>query len=127
MMKLQVVGSVLTAIPDNFGNMNNLEDLTIGGVYKNFPISFTNLTKLKYFTAESSLLEGLPNNIGNLKNLVYMSIEAGLFKKLPESKGGLVNLTELRLDGNQISNHRKLITIKLVYCKKILDLSLFLK
>lgn len=101
---LQLSFTNISQWPENFGKLKNLERLQLAGPYKLLPESITLLSKLKYLTINSNLLERLPNDLGNLKNVTFLSAESTKIRELPSSIGGMESLTELRVNNNLIES-----------------------
>ena len=92
---------MVETLPENFGNLKNLEliDIYHSGL-TSLPISFGNLKSLKKLKFSMCGLEQLPETIGNLKNLRYMELSALYsLKTIPKGIGGLVSLKELIISG----------------------------
>lgn len=91
---LWIEGQSLQSIPDNIGNLSNLENWMVSGQFKTLPASIGNLKNMKYFWLSASV-ETLPNEFGNLTNLSYLNFESSNLKTLPETFGQLKNLKEI--------------------------------
>lgn len=98
-----VGGQNLPVLPDNFGDLPNLEDLTVSGTFSTLPASFGRLIKLKFCTLNTPNLTSLPADIGNLTKLGYLSCSYAKLSAVPASIGNLTALTELRLGQNNIT------------------------
>jgi len=68
----------LESLPESFGDLENLNRLSLGG----------------------NILSSLPESIGNLKNLQFLNLYGNNLTSLPESIGNLTNLKFLNLQNN---------------------------
>eukprot|EP00795_Rhopilema_esculentum_P004854 gene4854-21183_t len=118
-------GNVLTELPDDFGNLVNVEDLDLGdNRLTSLPESFGNLQRLRKLNLGNNELENLPQGFRNLSVLQYLNLGNNKLKALPGGLdkmtaldildcranfisefpplGGIVNLKELYLSNNRI-------------------------
>lgn len=86
-------------LPENIGNLKNLETLRGPGLMKNIPNSFSNLKKLKFcFFYINTATAQLPNDFGKLENLETLWLY-GKYHSLPNSFANLINLKNLVIKG----------------------------
>lgn len=94
-------------LPEDIGNLTNLEELYIGLYDFNLtgpiPESIGNLTKLRVLWFQATGMSGeIPESIGNLVNLREMKfLGNNFYGVIPESIGNLIHLTSLVLDGTE--------------------------
>ncbi|MBW9233440.1 WGR domain-containing protein [Leptospira santarosai] len=107
----------LEEIPDEIGNYQDLETLSI--LYSNvskLPNSIGTLKNLKKLSISSKKLTEFPIEICKLINLEYLYIWSQKINKLPEDMGNLINLNHLNLHGSKLKdlpkNFRKLTLLK---------------
>eukprot|EP00944_MAST-04C_sp_MAST-4C-sp1_P002554 g2554.t1 len=104
LIMVEVFGTRLTALPDSFGNLNNL---VILGVFNNrltaLPDSFGNLNNLINLDIFNNRLTALPDSIGNLNNLLRLSVSNNRLTELPDSIGYLNNLFSLVVFNNRLT------------------------
>ncbi len=100
-------------LPNDIGDLKELDSLILSGAYTELPASFSNLTKLKYLQMTTPKLASLPQAFGNLKALEVLQV-GGIMKTFPESFAELSNLRALITGGGleylpaQLGNLKKL-------------------
>ncbi|PPD89835.1 hypothetical protein GOBAR_DD13223 [Gossypium barbadense] len=105
--------NILGKIPDEIGNLINLEVLDVGHnqLLGSIPFDIGRLWKLNIFYASSNFLSGtIPHSIGNLTELTELILDINniqgnipsnlLSGLLPNNLGSCVSLVELYLEGN---------------------------
>ncbi|MDQ6481875.1 hypothetical protein [Dyadobacter sp. LHD-138] len=108
------LGQVYGPIPNEIGNLINLErlELSRNSFSGSIPASIGNLVKLKYLDIgqtfpsvyENPLSDPLPNELGNLVNLEYLNLEKhNLNGNIPTVLGNLTKLKHLDLSDNNFS------------------------
>ncbi|KAH7512739.1 hypothetical protein FEM48_Zijuj12G0122400 [Ziziphus jujuba var. spinosa] len=116
-------------LPEEFGNLTNLEEIDLSRNYISGPIPTTfraplrrlslqgnllngsipkelgDITTLTELSLEDNRLEGsLHQNVGSLNNLKRLLLSGNNFTgTIPETFGNLKNLTDFRIDGSRIS------------------------
>ncbi len=123
-LHLEIVrpGSITYALPETFGNLKNLEILSLSALnLRTLPESIGQLTNLREFDFSSNDIERLPEGIGNCRNLEVLTgyTRAGIPRsiskciklkslmffsrepdvKLPDDFGNLKALENLHLSG----------------------------
>lgn len=98
---LKISALNLQSIPENIGNLANLEDFSIYGSFNKIPNSFGNLKKLTYLFL-GGYATTLPESFGNLTSLIYFNASSTELKTLPKSFGNLKKLKEIMLDMSKI-------------------------
>ena len=88
----------LTALPDEFENLQQVEILRLGGnKFKEFPKVVCKLTKLKELDLCGCDLISLPDEFANLQKLENLVLKDNKFTKFPRAVCKLTNLKELDL------------------------------
>ena len=101
----------LTEIPDNIGNLRNLQELNLNGnSLDQLPETIGNLENLLALYLGNNYLESLPETIGNLKNLETLELYYNHLDTLPESFGALQNL--IRLNMNEVNDENPIVLPK---------------
>ena len=106
--------SKIQNLPENLGNLVNLEYLSLNGEFEAIPKSIFQLKKLTLLKIKGGCKK-IPESLGNLTTLEYLNISCKA-KKIPNSIGKLVNLEYLNLEykleelPKTIGNLRKLET-----------------
>ncbi|XP_060668621.1 probable LRR receptor-like serine/threonine-protein kinase At1g53430 isoform X2 [Ziziphus jujuba] len=116
-------------LPEEFGNLTNLEEIDLSRNYISGPIPTTFRAPLRRLTLQGNLLNGsipkelgdittltelslednrlegsLHQNVGSLNNLKRLLLSGNNFTgTIPETFGNLKNLTDFRIDGSRIS------------------------
>jgi Leucine-rich repeat (LRR) protein len=98
---LKISALNLQSIPENIGNLANLEDFSIYGAYNKIPNSFGDLKKLNFLFL-GGYATTLPESFGNLSSLTYFNASSTELKTLPKSFGNLKKLKEIVLDMSKI-------------------------
>lgn len=95
----------LTELPDNFGNLELLHELTLqDNNLTTLPESFGNLKSLEVLYLHSNLLMTLPESFGKLKSLQVLELSDNQLESLPESFGQLQALQKLNLFKNPLKS-----------------------
>ena len=88
----------LTALPDEFENLQQVEILRLGGnKFKEFPKVVCKLTKLEELDLCGCDLISLPDEFANLQKLENLVLKDNKFTKFPRAVCKLTNLKELDL------------------------------
>ena len=99
----QLTGS----IPDEIGNLSNLQFMVLGynDLTGPIPESIGNLTNLRHLSLNNNQLSGpIPDSVGNLSKLTDLVLENNdLSGPIPSSIGNLSKLNWLALNNNQLS------------------------
>jgi hypothetical protein len=120
----------LESLPQNIGDLKNLEELDLDGtwssdkpLYNNitsFPDSICELSNLKILRCKENGLKSLPDDIGRLRNLKELHLSKNKISYIPESFTELQNLQTLHID----SNHIEIFSPALCLCISLKTLSL---
>ncbi|KAH9617907.1 hypothetical protein KSS87_015606 [Heliosperma pusillum] len=107
-MYSQLKGLNLTGVlPEEFGNLSHLQEITLMGNLNTGPIpdEIGQITTLEQLVLEDNGFTGpIPRSLGNLKNLQRLVLSANFFTgTIPDTLVNLKNLKELKLNGNKIS------------------------
>ena len=103
--ELDLTNYRLTVIPDNIGDLDELQYLTLN--YNEFdliPESIGNLTKLKKLVVTGNIITSLPHSTGNLISLEVLAINNNELTSLPETIGGLQSIERLFLQNNNLES-----------------------
>lgn len=106
----------LTALPDEFENLQQVEILRLNGnKFKEFPKVLCNFTKLKELVLSGCDLISLPDEFANLQSLEELHLIGDKFKEFPKVLCKLTNLKNLNLElcgleslPNELANLQKL-------------------
>ena len=96
---------ILTSLPDNMGDMENLAIL-----YANYnelsylPDSITELSNLVYLVLSFNQITSLPDNFANLTNLFWIDLGYNELEYLPDNIGNLENLVYLWIFNNNLTS-----------------------
>jgi len=95
----------ITKLPDEIGDLENLEYLNLGDNYLyDLPKSLGNLKNLKeLYTRENNFNSTMPAAIFSLYNLEKLNVGSSSITKIPKEIKNLKKLVELRAQNNQIS------------------------
>jgi len=97
-LKKLVVSSVFAQMPENIGNLKNLQHLEItSGDSTVVPDSLVNLKKLKYLDLSSNDISSIPKGLSNMSNLEYLDLSGNNISTLPSDFNKLKNLNNLNL------------------------------
>lgn len=103
--KLQVLynssNSDIKVIPENIGNLSNLENLILNTSIEHIPISIWNLNNLRALELRGGEEIIVPSTINSLKKLEWLSLEG--FKSVPNEIFELENLKSLYLMNCNVS------------------------
>eukprot|EP00039_Didymoeca_costata_P022086 m.346080 g.346080 ORF g.346080 m.346080 type:complete len:307 (-) comp28100_c0_seq1:97-1017(-) len=100
---LEINNCRLQALPNNIGNLTQLEKLSvIHNELCTIPASLERCKKLRVLRLFNNEIESIPEEIGNIKELRLLNLDNNKLKFLPNSLCGLLNLRgyNLRLFGN---------------------------
>lgn len=112
----------LEEIPDEIGDYQDLETLSLYTKVSKLPNSIGSLKNLKSLSIYSKKLTEFPIQIFKLNNLKYLYVRSDKkINKLPEEIGNLVNLNHLNLCMNKLKDLPK--TLQKLTLLKQLDLS----
>ena len=101
--KLVISNNKLTHLPENFGEMDMLEDLNLShNEITYLPDSFGGLGWLKRFTMTNNPLYELPDSFGELKMLEYLDLDDCQIVRLPDTFGKLARLREFYICNNRL-------------------------
>ncbi|EQB60497.1 cytoplasmic membrane protein [Vairimorpha apis BRL 01] len=99
------IDNCLTTLPDNIGNLSNLEILYVNNNYlESLPTTIYKLQNLIILDIKNNNLILLPDNICFLKNLTYLYANKNKLLRLPVIFGSLINLKYLDLSDNLLKN-----------------------
>jgi len=97
------VNDTIYALPENFGDLNNLASLYLEwNRISSLPESFKNLNGLMSFYINNNILSELGDSLGNLSNLFFLDLGYNELLSIPESICNLTNLSYLWLFNNNI-------------------------
>ncbi|XP_057863159.2 disease resistance protein Roq1 [Cryptomeria japonica] len=128
---LQLFSPVLSSLPDGFGNLTSLRNLSLLFCYRlsMLPDSFSQLIHLTDLDLlVCNMLSSLPDGFGNLKSLRTITLRyCKQLSTLPDSFSQLIHLTDLDLSGcemlfslpHSFGNLTSLRNITLRYCKHL--------
>jgi hypothetical protein len=92
----------LTALPDCICELTSLTYLILGANDLNFfPEVITEMPWLKFLDLSENRLNNLSDNIGNLQSLEYLNLQENCLSTLPESLGQLKTLQTLVISYNK--------------------------
>lgn len=95
----------LTSLPDDLGELVELENLTVvENKISSLPDDINLLRNLSILVLTSNNLKSLPNNIGDLSNLFMLVLDYNELESLPDSIGNLENLQILILNDNNLKS-----------------------
>lgn len=98
----------ITELPDNFGELVNLEELYLGNNFiEELPQSFGGLVNLRYLDLSNNNIEIFPDVIKFLENLSFLNLKGNKIQHVPEFLSKLPNLKYLILKGNNLSEDEK--------------------
>uniref|UniRef100_UPI0005C74DB0 leucine-rich repeat domain-containing protein n=1 Tax=Flammeovirga sp. OC4 TaxID=1382345 RepID=UPI0005C74DB0 len=94
-------GKKLNALPDNIGELAQLETLDIGNnAISTIPPSVESLQKLKVLKISSNGISTIIDGIYNLENLEVLDIQGNNLHLLDEKVNGLINLELVQMQNN---------------------------
>jgi len=100
---LWLANNQLTSLPENFGNLDNIQDLWLSyNQLTSLPENFGNLDNIQTLTLDNNKLTELPENFGHLPLLETLNLRKNKLKILPNNFGQLSKLTKLHLEYNQL-------------------------
>ncbi|KAA8550730.1 hypothetical protein F0562_002414 [Nyssa sinensis] len=108
--RLVLTGTIVSGkIPDGFGDLTNLEQVTISRnrfIGGEVPLNLEKLKKLKVLDLSQNGFEGnVPESVGGLTELLKLDLSSNQFSgKIPESLGNLQELEFLDLSYNRFAN-----------------------
>ena len=101
---LDLRSNQLTTLPENIGELQNLQKLSLGGNQLTaLPESIGGLENLQMLFLYANQLTALPESIGKLRSLQTLYLYSNQLRWLPESIDKLYNLQELDLSSNQLT------------------------
>lgn len=93
----------LTKVPDDIGNLVNLEVLILSNnSLKKLPPAIGELKKLRILDLDENKIEVLPYEIGELSSLSKLTVNNNKLTTIPKSIGKLTNLESLHLSENKL-------------------------
>lgn len=102
---LDLTYCVFDSIPENIGDLIDLQELQIGShKLVKLPNSIGNLVNLEILSVNRNNLKRLPANIGNLINLVSLTLSNNRLSSLPKSFKNLTKLVSLDISDNQLTS-----------------------
>lgn len=93
-----------TTLPNSFSNLTNLKSLQLHGVLEYLPIDFGNLKNLEWLSINSMNLKEIPDSFGALESLRTFKASQNDITSIPESFGNLPKIVEVDLSYNSISH-----------------------
>ncbi len=97
--------NLLSSLPAEIGNLNQLTEIGLGGnQLASLPAEIGNLSHLTTLNLASNQLTSLPAEIGNLASLTNLILSYNQLTSLPAEIGNLTSLTRLNLADNQLSS-----------------------
>lgn len=94
----------LTELPENIGNLSDLEILEFAGTNVSIlPKSIGLLSNLENITGNACQIKSIPNEIGQLRKLKSINLGYNKIKDIPSQFGNLLELEYLSLGDNDIS------------------------
>ncbi|TXD46674.1 leucine-rich repeat domain-containing protein [Polaribacter sp. IC073] len=100
--KVRIAGSFLT-LPNSFTNLTNLKSLQLHGSLEYLPTDFGNLKNLEWLSINSMNLKEIPDSFGNLESLKTFKAYQNDITTIPDSFGDLPKISEIDLSYNNIS------------------------
>ncbi|GFR98763.1 leucine-rich repeat protein SHOC-2-like [Elysia marginata] len=101
--KLCVEENQVLALPEDIGELVNLEELYFGSnMLDEIPASFTKLSSLRICQLSKNRLKKLPDDFGTLSTLLELYLDSNLLRNLPPSMSHLVNLEVFDLTENKL-------------------------
>ncbi|MBN2531585.1 MAG: leucine-rich repeat domain-containing protein [Spirochaetales bacterium] len=101
--QLFISGYQLETIPDEIGTMENLESLTVKGIFNTIPESISHLKRLKSLTINGKGIKTIPAGIYDIIMLEELDLQRNDFEYLPEGISRLINLRDLKLSHNRLT------------------------
>lgn len=96
-------GTKLSTLPDEFTQLNNLEDLSLEYQgFKRFPFILCQLPSLISLNISRNVLSEIPPAIGQMTRLTYLIIAHNNLRTLPPQTARLTNLLTLNLGCNPL-------------------------
>ena len=93
----------LVSLPENLGNLVNLELLDIAGTkVQQFPASIGKCNNLKHITANACNIQSIPTEIAGCRSLSYVNLGANKIDIIPKEIASCTNLKNLNLSSNNI-------------------------
>lgn len=108
---LDLRGLELTSLPEELGQLTQLETLRLGGYPHNgrrnhltsLPDWLVHLKNLRFLSLSSNQLTALPDWLGGVENLQYLDLSNNQLTVLPGWQGGLTSIRHLDLSLNQLT------------------------
>jgi Leucine-rich repeat (LRR) protein len=101
--ELHLDGCQLKKLPQNFGNLNQLEDVILNNnEIETLPDSFMQLYKAKYLDLSNNNIKKLPKNIDQLISLNNLNLNENKIRFLPKNFTKLSQLKFLDLSDNEL-------------------------
>ncbi len=103
--KLHIYNHHFSSVPEEIGNLVNLEDLMLSGELKNLPQSVSNWKKLKDAYLNGNQFETIPSPLFKLTQLNDLDLGDNKLSRVNDSIRFLNQLINLSLDGNMELDH----------------------
>ena len=102
-VRLNLRGNQLQALPSEIGQLSSLTSLSLrGNQLQALPPEIGQLSNLTELNLVENQLQALPPEIGQLSNLTELNLWGNQLQALPPEIGQLSSLTSLSLGGNQL-------------------------
>ncbi|MHA1584164.1 MAG: leucine-rich repeat domain-containing protein [Promethearchaeota archaeon] len=104
LQNLEIHVGITSELPQNLGDLTNLESLGLDFYKGTIPSSIGNCSKLKKLKLDYCEFEKFPESIGNLHHFESFYARYCKFKTFPDSISGWTNLKEIRIYQSSIES-----------------------